>query len=312
MRTIVIGFGVQGTKRKRIAGDSVIAVIDPFSSEATYKSVESVPLDQYDAALVCTPDEEKYSILRYLLQHKKHLLVEKPLLFKDSQKIQTLMDLCNVHQVTCYTAYNHRFEPHFIKMKEIIDSGFLGKIYSVSLFYGNGTARLVKQSPWRDKGYGVLADLGSHLLDTFLFWFDRRDYDFSIIKASCFENNAFDHFVFASQQSDPFVQFEMSLLSWRNHFTADIYGEEGSAHISSLCKWGPSTLTLRKRVLPSGRPSEESFTLVQEDPTWQAEYAHFKNICKTKINNLSNDLLIQEKLEILYSQTQQEIIQNVA
>ncbi len=312
MRTIVIGLGIQGVKRKKIAGDSVVAIVDPFSSEASYKSVESVPLKQYDTALVCTPDDEKYSILHYLIQNNKHVLVEKPLLFECSQKVETLLDLCNKQNVTCYTAYNHRFEPHFVKMKEVIDSRCLGKIYNVSLFYGNGTARLVRQSPWRDQGYGVLADLGSHLLDTFLFWFDRRDYDFSMVKANCFENKAFDHLTFVSQQSEPFVQFDLSLISWRNHFKADIYGEAGSAHISSLCKWGPSSFTLRKRILPSGKPSEESITLVQEDPTWQEEYYYFKNMCDQKKNNLSNDLWIQEKLQNLFSQTQKEKIKNVA
>jgi scyllo-inositol 2-dehydrogenase (NADP+) len=312
MRTIVIGFGVQGAKRKRVASDAVVAVVDPFSGEATYSSVEDVPLDHYKTALVCTPDEAKFPVLHYLLQNKKHVLVEKPLLFEETQNIKDLMALCDEHKVTCYTAYNHRFEPHFVKMKEILDSGVLGKIYNVSLFYGNGTARLVRQSPWRDQGYGVLADLGSHLLDTFLFWFDRREYEFSIVKAHRFENKAFDHLIFTSQQSEPSVQCELSLLSWRNHFTADIYGEEGSAHISSLCKWGPSILTLRKRILPSGRPSEESFTLIQEDPTWQEEYKYFKKMCEQQTNNLSNDLWIQERLQTLFSQTQQQEAKHVA
>jgi scyllo-inositol 2-dehydrogenase (NADP+) len=55
-------------------------------------------------------------------------------------------------------------------VKKIIESGKLGNIYSIKMFYGNGTARLVKNSKWRDKGYGVLPDLGSHLLDTINFW----------------------------------------------------------------------------------------------------------------------------------------------
>ena len=309
---IVVGYGVQGEKRKRIAGNSVCAIVDPFSQVASYRCVEDVPLDKYKAALVCTPDDAKHSILSYLLKNNKHVLVEKPLLFKDAREIETLINLSTQHKATCYTAYNHRFEPHFVKMKEILDSGILGKIYNVSLFYGNGTARLVRKSPWRDQGYGVLADLGSHLLDTFRFWFDRRDYNFTLLKAHCFENKAYDHLIFTSQQSEPFVQFEMSLMSWRNHFRADIYGEKGSVHISSLCKWGPSTLTLRKRILPSGRPVEESFTLVQEDPTWQAEFNYFKDACAKGANNLSNDLWIQEKLRNLFSQAQKENVKHVA
>ena len=37
------------------------------------------------------------------------------------------------------------------------------------MFYGNGTSLLVKSSPWRDKGSGVILDIGSHLLDTLIF-----------------------------------------------------------------------------------------------------------------------------------------------
>ena len=54
-------------------------------------------------------------------------------------------------------------------MKALLESGELGRVYRCRLFYGNGTARDVRNSPWRDKGAGVLTDLGSHLLDTVLF-----------------------------------------------------------------------------------------------------------------------------------------------
>ena len=36
---------------------------------------------------------------------------------------------------------------------------------------------------------------------------------------------------------------------------------------------------MRTRMLPSGRPPEEIGTLVQDDPTWELEYAHFKSLC---------------------------------
>src|SRR3546814_1943140 len=71
----------------------------------------------------------------------------------------------------------------------------------------------------------------------------------------------------------PHIEREMTLLMWRNHFTCDILAENGTAHIESLCKWGPSVFTHRTRVLPSGRPPEESVTLIRDDPTWDQEYA---------------------------------------
>ena len=84
----------------------------------------------------------------------------------------------------CYTAYNHRFEPHFVRMRDLIASGELGTIYRCRMFYGNGTARLVRDSAWRDQGAGVLPDLGSHLLDTCRFWFGDISDDFTVVSAN--------------------------------------------------------------------------------------------------------------------------------
>lgn len=299
MRMIVVGFGVQGRKRLAVAGaDDVVATVDPVQPEASLKSVVDVPLDTYDAALVCTPDEVKVESVRFLLENGKHVLVEKPLFAPDSATIEGLAALAKQRGVTCYTAYNHRFEPHFVRMKALIDSGELGRIYRCRMFYGNGTAREVRNSSWRDKGAGVLSDLGSHLLDTVLFWFDRRDHDYGVISCHRFENSAFDHVVIGAE-GEPVLELEMTLLSWRNHFVCDVFAERGSAHIESLCKWGPSKFIRRHRKLPSGCPDEEAVTLVQPDPTWALEYAHFKRLCESGGTNLDNDLWINEHLHKL-------------
>jgi predicted dehydrogenase len=186
-----------------------------------------------------------------------------------------------------------------MRMRDLVKSGELGKIYRCRMFYGNGTARLVRDSAWRDQGAGVLPDLGSHLLDTAKFWFGDLGEDFHIVSANCFENRAPDHIVFASNTTKPRLEFEITLLSWRNHFTCDVLAEKGTAHIRSLCKWGPSVFTKRTRILPSGRPPEDVVTLVEVDPTWAAEYAHFKALCESPSTDLSNDLWLQRLLRRL-------------
>ena len=298
MRVIGVGLGVQGRKRLAVAGKEVVATVDPFNAEAQYRHVQDVPLASYDAALLCIPDEAKLELITYLLSNRKHLLVEKPLLAANPTDLMRIKTLADRNQTVCYTAYNHRFEPHFLRMKQAIESGRLGKIYCVRMFYGNGTARLVRDSDWRDQGSGVLPDLGSHLLDTALFWFGKTSAPFDIYSCNRFENLSFDHFSFGANGS-PVLQFEMTLLNWRNHFYADVFAENGSAHIQSLCKWGPSTFTLRDRKLPSGRPDEESVTLVQSDPTWDLEYQHFKHLCESRSSNIENDIWINTVLNDL-------------
>jgi predicted dehydrogenase len=298
---IVAGLGVQGRKRRAFAGADFVASVDPTVAEANYRSIEGVPLEAYDAALVCVPDGAKLELLRYLLDNRKHVLVEKPLSTLRDEAILDLEATARRRGVVCYTAYNHRFEPHYVRMRDLIASGELGRLYSCRMFYGNGTARLVRNSPWRDEGAGVLTDLGSHLLDTCRFWFGAAAEGFRLVGADCFENRAPDHAVVASLASRPRIELEMTLLMWRNHFTCDVLAERGSAHIESLCKWGPSSFIWRHRVLPSGRPAEEIVTLVQDDPTWALEYAHFKARCQdgAATTDLAGDLWLQRALRVL-------------
>ncbi|MDE1145077.1 MAG: Gfo/Idh/MocA family oxidoreductase [Azospirillaceae bacterium] len=297
-RCVVIGLGVQGEKRRRVAGKDCIGTVDPVNDRADWRDVGQIPADAYDAALVCTPDVVKPDLLRHLLRLGKHVLVEKPLVGDHPDALTELAAEASRRNLTLYTAYNHRFEPHFVRMKALLDGGGLGRIYRCRMSYGNGTARDVRNSAWRDKDPGVLADLGSHLLDTVLFWFGDQCGPFRVVTARRYENNAFDHVVIASD-GVPGIELEMSLLSWRNDFTCDIVGEAGSAHIRSLCKWGPSSFIHRERVLPSGRPDEESTVLVRSDPTWEAEYGHFRRLCRTGGSNTDNDIWIATRLSAL-------------
>lgn len=304
MRVVVIGLGIQGRKRAAIAGADVVATIDPVNPDARHRQIEDVPLAAYDAALVCTPDGAKLALLDYLLGNGKHVLVEKPLLAESSAAIARLRDLAREKRVACYTAYNHRFEPHIARLRQLIEAGELGRIYAVRFFYGNGTARDVRNSAWRDSGAGVLPDLGSHLLDMALFLFGRPGGEFRVWSANRFENRACDHVRFGGGHA-PVLEMEMTLLSWRNDFVCDVLAENGSAHIRSLCKWGPTSFTRRRRVLPSGRPTEETVELVQPDPTWALEYEHFKRLAATGAGNLDNDLWINETLGALSRQVQE-------
>lgn len=296
MRVAVIGLGTQGRKRVAVAGESVSATVDPVVASAQYRALEAVPLDDYSAALVCTPDDVKFQLLQYLLRNKKHVLVEKPLLFQESGEYETLENLARTNNLTCYTAYNHRFEPHLAAVQTILAERALGNVYLLRMSYGNGTARDVRNSVWRDKGMGVLADLGSHLLDLSSFLLGGRAAGLRLLSLHSYENRASDYVLFSGSIGQTELQCEATLLSWKNTFTLDVIGELGSVHVQGLCKWGPSTLVKRTRKFPSGKPLEEEVTLQQADPTWKLEYAHFQDLCLHPISTLENDRWIASSL----------------
>lgn len=294
LRVIIVGLGNQGGKRLRVAGPDVVACVDPNNPAAQYRSVGDVPLEGFDAAIVCTPEAVKTGAISYLLEHGKHVLVEKPLLI-DRLEYNHLHALAQAGSVACYTAYNHRFEPAIQELAKCLAQEQIGEVFQARLTYGNGTARNVRDSEWRDTGDGVLTDLGSHLLDLTEMLFGRPETKPVAIALNRFENRAFDHCVFAFP-GRPMLQMEISLLSWKNDFSIDVIGSAGSAHVRSLVKWGPSTFTRRIRVLPSGRPDEESRTWECQDPTWASEYQSFKELCRGAGNALEKDAWIASTL----------------
>ena len=113
MRVIVVGLGTQGRKRRDVAREKVVATVDPVQPEADFTAVKDVPADLYEAALVCVPDSEKLEVLLALVERGKHVLVEKPLLVDNDDELVRLARLARRRNVVCYTAYNHRFEPHW-------------------------------------------------------------------------------------------------------------------------------------------------------------------------------------------------------
>lgn len=296
LRYLIIGIGVQGNKRKRYIKKSNYITVDT-NNNADYQTVEEVPLNKYDAALICVPDNEKLSIIEYCIRNKKHILVEKPFPIVKKQKLINLFKTAREKKIVLYVAYNHRFEPHFKKTKKIIDSKILGKIYSCRLFYGNGTALLVKNSPWRDKSLGVVTDLGSHLLDLCNYWFEHEKIKISKSLLFNFENKSYDHAKILFMKNRTSFEFELSLCMWRNHFTCDILAEKGSLHISSLCKWDTAKFILRKRIFPSGKPKEKILKIKSEDPTWREEFNYFKYLIKNrKYLNYNRDLMINDTI----------------
>ena len=98
LKVIVVGLGVQGHKRRHHAGADCVATVDPYNAEADYRSVEDVPVADYDAALCCIPDEPKYEIVSYLLSRAKHVLVEKPLWTERTEQVLELERLARRHQ----------------------------------------------------------------------------------------------------------------------------------------------------------------------------------------------------------------------
>lgn len=282
-RTLIIGYGIQGKKRHNIEGNKIIGIVDPLEKMADYKNIYDVPLDIYDLAYVCCPDNYKEEIISFLVENKKHILIEKPLFPINLNFLNKIDRISKKNKTIVYVAYNHRFEPNILDVKNAIDNKKVGEIYYINFFYGNGTSQDIIKSEWRNKKKnGVFEDLGSHVID--LIDYFNIDFDIKHLKtilASSFETKSYDYGQFIIDGKIKIV-VHLSNLSWKNNFFIDCVGDKGSIHAMSLCKWGKSKSVLRKRVFPSGIPVEKESCYTIKDPTWIRESNYFFDLIKKK------------------------------
>ncbi|WP_022884978.1 Gfo/Idh/MocA family protein [Glaciibacter superstes] len=89
-----------------------------------------------DAVVIATPDFAHLTPALDAANAGLHLMIEKPLA-TTSAEAQQIVDAVNTNVVSCLVAFENRWNPHFLKVRALIDSGELGDIVSVSAVLSN-------------------------------------------------------------------------------------------------------------------------------------------------------------------------------
>jgi predicted dehydrogenase len=130
-----------------------------------------------NAIYIATPPETHKEYTLRASAVKKPVYVEKPMA-RDFQECEAMIKACQENQVPLFVAYYRRSLPKFLKVKELLDSGIIGKPRSVRIVltqmpqadqYGT------ESPPWRVipnmSGGGFFFDLASHTFDLLDFYF---------------------------------------------------------------------------------------------------------------------------------------------
>ncbi len=121
--------------------------------------------DDIDIVDIATPNDLHFEALKDAIAHQKHIYCEKPLV-STMAEAEAIAALLPGYTGISQLALQYRFSPPILRAKRIIDSGRLGKILEFRTeFKHAGSAKaetVIKQ--WK-LGAGVIADLGSHVLD---------------------------------------------------------------------------------------------------------------------------------------------------
>lgn len=124
-----------------------------------------------NAIYIATPPDTHKEYTVKALEAGKPVYVEKPMAL-NYQECLDMIDVANRSGQKLFTAYYRRALPYFLKVKELLDAGFIGKVMTVDVKYirpASEEDKDVNTQPWRVKrdiaGDGYFFDMAPHTLD---------------------------------------------------------------------------------------------------------------------------------------------------
>jgi scyllo-inositol 2-dehydrogenase (NADP+) len=199
-----------------------------------------------DLVIVNTPDHLHFEMAREAINSGKHVVVEKPFTL-NSKHARELINLANHKGVVLTVFQNRRWDGDFMTVKEIINSGKLGRLVEYESHFDR--YRLEIQESWKDQstGTGTLYNLGSHLVDQALNLFgmpDRLFCDSRILRDGALTDDSYDLFL---HYPDFKCLIRSSYLVREPGPRFILHGTEGS-----FIKWGidPQEEALKNGMVP--------------------------------------------------------------
>jgi len=99
-----------------------------------YTDIHEALADQvdnpFDAVLVCTPTPTHYDVVKAALNGGKHVFCEKPISL-NIQESDECYELAKSKGVHLLVAFQRRYDPSFVRLKEIVENGEIGTLQKV-------------------------------------------------------------------------------------------------------------------------------------------------------------------------------------
>ncbi len=211
-----------------------------------YTSADELINDpEVNAIYIATPPNAHLPLAKLAAAAGKPVYVEKPMARTHTECLE-MIQVCEQANVPLYVAYYRRALPHFVKIKELIEQGAIGKIRTVHINLKQELKPEVIATldhNWRIDpeiaGGGYFFDLASHQLDLLDFFFGK------VTQASGFSANQAGAYEAEDIVVGNFV-FENGVLGTGNwSFTTaktsqideiTIYGSEGKISFETFGK----------------------------------------------------------------------------
>ena len=185
LQTAVIGLGRIGWQthlpllQKNTDKFRICAVVDPiaergmeaektFGVEHHYCTLEEMLAEQTpDLAIVCSPTMFHADQTIQLLRHGVHVFCDKPVA-ENLERTHAMFEEAKKADRKLMVFQPRRTFPNSFAIKQIMESGKLGKIYQMKLFI-HGYGRRNDWQAFRKHGGGMLRNYGAHYVDQMMY-----------------------------------------------------------------------------------------------------------------------------------------------
>jgi predicted dehydrogenase len=146
-----------------------------YATDNMYQILED---EKINVISICTPNFLHKPALIAALQKGKHIYCEKPLAASYGEA-KEIISACNGSESIAQVVLQNRFFPATMRAKQIIDEGRLGNILSFRACYlHSGSVDAKRPIGWKqekEKGGGVLFDMGVHIIDLIYYLLGEFD-----------------------------------------------------------------------------------------------------------------------------------------
>lgn len=126
------------------------------------------------AVVVATPPYLHHQMVIAAIEAGKHVLCEKPMA-RSLAEARDMVKLAQSARVVAMINHEFRYLPIRVRVKELIDEGYIGEPHSVSMNIFRNTLADPNDQPFgwmmeQDKAGGMLGASGSHYIDSLRWW----------------------------------------------------------------------------------------------------------------------------------------------
>lgn len=155
--------------------EKAVAFAEKYGIAKVYDSIDEVFVDEeVDIIYITTPHNTHYEFMKAVLEHGKHILVEKSITL-NSRELDEIISLADEKQLIVAEAMTIWHMPLYKKLWEIIRNGDLGKVQMITINFGSFKEYNMENRFFNmNLAGGAMLDIGVYALSIVRSFMDKK------------------------------------------------------------------------------------------------------------------------------------------